>query len=156
MRIIIPERRKSCCRNLRMQCNNANRYKESTNMSCIFCDYFKSGNYIIKNELAFAIFDKYPVNNGHVLIIPKRHYAGYFDATPNEIMAFDDLIRQVKILLDDELKPDGYNIGINIGESAGQTIFHLHIHVIPRYSGDVDNPRGGIRKFKKPFVEYDG
>lgn len=125
-------------------------------MSCIFCDYINSNDNIMENELAFAIYDHYPVNKGHVLIIPKRHYASYFDATPDEIMAFNDLIKKVKKLLDGELKPDGYNIGINIGESAGQTIFHLHIHIIPRYSGDVDNPRGGIRKFKKPLVEYDG
>ena len=125
-------------------------------MSCIFCDYIDSKNCIIENDLAFTIYDNYPVNKGHVLVIPKRHYASYFDATTDEILAFNDLIKKVKRLIDGELQPDGYNIGINIGESAGQTIFHLHIHVIPRYSGDVDNPRGGIRKFKKPLVEYDG
>ena len=112
-------------------------------------------NYILENELAFAIYDKYPVSKGHVLVIPKRHYASYFDAAPEELTAINELIIQIKEILD-ELKPDGYNIGINVGEAAGQTVFHLHIHVIPRYSGDVDNPRGGIRKFKKPLVEYDG
>ena len=125
-------------------------------MSCIFCDYLHSKNYIMENELAFVIYDHYPVNKGHVLVIPKRHFASYFSATSSEIMALNDLIYKVKELLDGELKPDGYNIGINIGESAGQTIFHLHIHVIPRYTGDVDNPKGGIRKFKRPLVEYDG
>ncbi len=122
-------------------------------MPCIFCDYIKK-NYIMENGLAFAIYDNYPVNTGHMLIIPKRHYASYFDATPDEILAFNELINKAKELLDSVHMPDGYNIGINIGEAAGQTIFHLHIHVIPRYSGDVDNPRGGIRKFKKPLVEY--
>ena len=125
-------------------------------MSCIFCDYLSSKNYIMENELAFAIYDHYPVNKGHVLVIPKRHYASYFDATQDEIIAFNELINKVKELLDGEFKPDGFNIGINIGESVGQTIFHLHIHVIPRYFGDVDNPKGGIRKFKKPLVEYEG
>ena len=125
-------------------------------MSCIFCDYIDSKNIIIENDLAFAVYDQYPVNRGHVLVIPKRHYASYFDATQGELTAFNDLISKVKRLIDIELQPDGYNIGINIGEAAGQTIFHLHIHIIPRYSGDVDNPRGGIRKFKKPLVEYDG
>jgi len=110
----------------------------------------------MENELAIAIYDNFPVNKGHVLIIPKRHYASYFDATQDEITAFNDLAKKVKELLDNNLRPDGYNIGVNIGEAAGQTIFHLHIHVIPRYSGDVDNPRGGIRKLKKPLVEYDG
>ena len=125
-------------------------------MSCIFCDYIDSKNIIIENDLAFAVYDQYPVNKGHVLIMPKRHYASYFDAMTDEIMAFNDLINKVKKIIDSELQPDGYNIGINIGEAAGQTIFHLHIHIIPRYSGDVDNHRGGIRKFKKPLVEYDG
>lgn len=125
-------------------------------MFCIFCDYLSNKDYLVENELAFAIYDNYPVNKGHVLVMPKRHYASYFDATVDEIEAFNDLIKKVKELLDNEYKPDGYNIGINIGEAAGQTIFHLHIHVIPRYSRDVENPRGGIRKFKKPLVEYDG
>lgn len=125
-------------------------------MSCVFCDYLNSKNYILENQLAIAIYDHYPVNKGHVLVIPKRHFASYFEATKEEIIAFNALIHKVKELLDGELKPDGYNIGINVGESAGQTIFHLHIHVIPRYFGDVENPRGGIRKFKKPIVEYDG
>ena len=124
-------------------------------MSCIFCEHYIMKNYILENELAFAIYDKYPVSKGHVLVIPKRHYASYFDATPEELTAINELIIQIKEILD-ELKPDGYNIGINVGEAAGQTVFHLHIHVIHRYSGDVDNPRGGIRKFKKPLVEYDG
>jgi diadenosine tetraphosphate (Ap4A) HIT family hydrolase len=125
-------------------------------MSCIFCDYLNRKEFIAENELAFAIYDNFPVNKGHVLIMPKRHFASYFDATQDEIKAFYDLIHKIKDLLDSKFKPDGYNIGINIGEAAGQTIFHLHIHVIPRYTGDVKNPRGGIRKLKKPLVEYDG
>ena len=125
-------------------------------MSCIFCDYLNRKEFIAENELAFAIYDNFPVNKGHVLIMPKRHFASYFDATQDEIKAFYDLIHKIKDLLDSKFKPDGYNIGINIGEAAGQTIFHLHIHVIPRYTGDIKNPRGGIRKLKKPLVEYDG
>lgn len=125
-------------------------------MNCIFCDYLSTKDYIMENEFAFAIYDKFPVNIGHVLIIPKRHYANFFDATDNEVLSFNDLIIKTKKLLDEKFKPDGYNIGVNIGEAAGQTIFHLHIHVIPRYLGDVENPRGGIRKLKKQLVEYDG
>jgi diadenosine tetraphosphate (Ap4A) HIT family hydrolase len=124
--------------------------------SCIFCDYIINKNIIIENQFAIAVYDNYPVNKGHTLIIPKRHFSSYFDATKNEILALNNLIIEVKALLDDIYKPDGYNIGINIGESAGQTIFHLHIHLIPRYFGDVENPRGGVRKLKKPLVEYDG
>lgn len=125
-------------------------------MYCVFCDYLNKKHYLLDNEHAFAIYDNYPVNKGHVLVMPKRHFPSYFDATPAEILAFNELIIGIKDLLDGELKPDGYNIGINIGESAGQTIFHLHIHVIPRYKGDVENPRGGVRKLKKPLVDYDG
>jgi diadenosine tetraphosphate (Ap4A) HIT family hydrolase len=115
-----------------------------------------SKNYITENKYAFAIYDNYPVNKGHVLVIPKRHFACYFDLTSDEVLAVHELIMEVKALLDTEFKPDGYNIGVNIGEAAGQTIFHLHIHVIPRYTGDIDNPRGGIRKLKEQLVEYDG
>jgi diadenosine tetraphosphate (Ap4A) HIT family hydrolase len=125
-------------------------------MSCTFCKYLNSKDCIAENELAFAIYDNFPVSKGHVLIMPKRHFAGFFDATQEEVQAFYSLTNELKKLLDNELKPDGYNIGINIGEAAGQTIFHLHIHMIPRYKGDVENPRGGIRKLKRPLVEYDG
>lgn len=125
-------------------------------MACIFCNYVNNKKFIMENKLAVAIYDNFPVNKGHVLIIPKRHFANFFDSTEEEIAAFYDLIKRVKILLDKDHNPDGYNIGININEAAGQTIFHLHIHLIPRYTGDVNNPRGGVRNLKKPLVEYDG
>lgn len=130
--------------------------KLGVNMSCIFCNYVNNKKFIMENKLAVAIYDNFPVNKGHVLIIPKRHFANFFDSTEEEIAAFYDLIKRVKILLDKDHNPDGYNIGININEAAGQTIFHLHIHLIPRYTGDVNNPRGGVRNLKKPLVEYDG
>ena len=125
-------------------------------MSCMLGNYINTKKFIMENELAFAIYDKYPVNKGHVLIIPKRHFANYFDSTEEEIAAFYELIKKVKTLLDKDFRPDGYNIGININEAAGQTIFHLHIHLIPRYNGDVNNPRGGVRNLKKALVEYNG
>ena len=125
-------------------------------MSCIFCNYINNKKFIMENELAVAIYDNYPVNKGHVLIIPKRHFANYFDSTEEEIAAFYELIKKVKTLMDKDFRPDGYNIGININEAAGQTIFHLHIHLIPRYNGDVNNPRGGVRNLKKALVEYNG
>ena len=130
--------------------------KLGVNMACIFCNYVNNKKFIMENKLAVAIYDNFPVNKGHVLIIPKRHFANFFDSTEEEIAAFYDLIKRVKILLDKDHNPDGYNIGININEAAGQTIFHLHIHLIPRYTGDVNNPRGGVRNLKKPLVEYDG
>ena len=100
---------------------------------------------IIENENAFAIYDGFPVSKGHVLVIPKRVVAEIFDLNDEEYSSCFNLVKEVKKILEEEFKPDGFNIGINNGEKAGQTIFHAHIHVIPRYSGDVDNPRGGIR-----------
>lgn len=89
-----------------------------------------------------------------MLVIPKRHFAAFFEAREEEIVAIYRLIRQVKGILDYKYHPDGYNIGVNAGAPAGQTVFHLHVHVIPRYVGDVANPRGGVRNFKKSLVEY--
>ena len=80
-----------------------------------------------------------------MLIIPKRHFSNYFEATPEESKALWSLVEDCKVYLGKELQPDGYNIGINIGSAAGQTIFHLHIHLIPRYVGDMDDPTGGVR-----------
>ena len=92
------------------------------------------------------IRDGYPVTQYHSLFIPKRHIADYFGLTQAEINAINQLIKRQKKLLD-ETDPtiDGYNVGINCGESAGQTVFHCHVHFIPRRKGDVENPKGGVR-----------
>ena len=100
---------------------------------------------IAENDLAFAIRDKFPVTEGHILIIPKREIVTWFQATRDEQIAILDLIDKMKANLDKSLKPAGYNIGFNSGEAAGQTIMHLHVHLIPRHHGDVDNPAGGVR-----------
>lgn len=124
-------------------------------MNCLFCDY-DCQEYIAENRYAFAILDKYPVNEGHVLIIPKRHFQSFFEATEAEVKAIYSLIHEVREMLNIQYEPSGYNIGVNEGRDAGQTIMHLHIHMIPRYNGDVENPRGGIRHLKKNLVDYDG
>lgn len=124
------------------------------NTNCIFCNCNPS-DIIAENRLAFAILDKFPVNEGHTLIIAKRHFANLFEATEEELKAIYGLVNDVKEMLDVQYEPTGYNIGVNIGRDAGQTVMHLHVHVIPRYRGDVENPRGGIRNFKKASVEYD-
>lgn len=123
--------------------------------NCLFCNY-DSSKRIVENELAFAIYDHFPVNEGHVLVIPKRHFANFFEATKEEVVAIYDLIHKVKRVVDGKYSPTGYNVGINIGEDGGQTIMHLHVHIIPRYKGDVENPKGGIRKLKKELVPYNG
>jgi len=102
--------------------------------------------WITCNELAFAIHDKWKVGDGHALIITKRVVSTWFDATPAEQAAVLLLINEVKQLLDSgSKKPDGYNVGFNAGVAAGQTVMHLHVHVIPRYLGDMEDPRGGVR-----------
>lgn len=120
---------------------------------CIFCNLPKD-KVIAENDLALAFYDAYPVNEGHVLIIPKRHVETYFDATWEEKNAISLLLAEVKEKLDERFHPKGYNIGVNEGVAAGQTIFHLHVHLIPRYEGDVPDPRGGVRKVKKSLVPY--
>lgn len=120
---------------------------------CIFCKEPET-ELLCENELARAFFDKFPVNEGHTLIIPKRHVVTYFDATPQELAAINELVFEVKGILDKRYNPDGYNIGVNVNYAAGQTILHLHVHVIPRYDGDVDDPRGGVRNIKPNLVPY--
>ncbi len=112
---------------------------------CVFCRR-ESMEIVAENELALAFYDACPVSKGHALIIPKRHVETYFEACPEEQAAISILAGEVKQLLDKLHKPDGYNIGANCGYAAGQTIFHYHIHIIPRYLGDVKDPRGGVRK----------
>jgi diadenosine tetraphosphate (Ap4A) HIT family hydrolase len=120
---------------------------------CPFC-----GNHreiLAENEQCYAIYDKYPVSGGHTLVITRRHVAGYFDLHDEEKSACWELVDQVKQLLETKkYNPDGFNIGFNMNEAAGQTVFHTHIHVIPRYKGDVENPRGGIRNVIPGMGDY--
>jgi diadenosine tetraphosphate (Ap4A) HIT family hydrolase len=104
-------------------------------------------DWIASNELAFAIHDSYPVSPGHALVVPRRLIATWFEASREERQAIFDLVDEVKRLLDARTPaPDGYNIGISCGEAAGQTVMHLHVHVVPRYRGDVPDPTGGVRR----------
>lgn len=100
---------------------------------------------LFENELAVAYFDEFPVSKGHVLIITKGHAATFFDITNEEQIAIIDLLNKCKEYIDKKYNPDGYNVGLNCGESAGQSVMHVHMHLIPRYKGDVENPRGGVR-----------
>jgi len=123
--------------------------------TCPFCNGEKSP--LLMNSLAFAIYDKYPVTQGHTLVIPKRHYSDFFESKKEEIDAILSLLWEAKGLLDTRHRPDGFNVGINCGTPAGQTILHFHVHLIPRYKGDMDDPTGGVRgviptKQKYPFT----
>ena len=100
---------------------------------------------VFRDELAYICRDNIPLSAGHVLIVPVRHVADYFDMTPDEKSAISRLLDRAKAGIDREHKPDGYNIGVNIGKAAGQNRMHVHVHLIPRYAGDVADPKGGIR-----------
>ena len=115
------------------------------NNPCLFCNIRESG-VAHENDFAYASYDSYPVSKDHCLIIPKRHIGDYFDLSKKELIACDELIKIVKseiIKKDQTVK--GFNIGTNIGKVSGQSIFHCHIHLIPRREGDVENPQGGVR-----------
>ena len=100
---------------------------------------------IHENKFAFAIYDGFPVSKGHSLVIPKRIVSSVFDLNDDEYNHIFILLRDVKKILLEKFKPDGFNIGINNGTDAGQTIEHAHTHIIPRYKGDLKDPRGGVR-----------
>ena len=100
---------------------------------------------LLENDIGFVIYDGFPVSEGHSLIIPHRVYSDYIDSTLNEIEGLHRLVIETKEFLNEKFKPDGFNVGINCGEAGGHTIPHVHIHLIPRYKGDVGNPRGGVR-----------
>ena len=105
----------------------------------------KKENYLFEGDNFFLIRDKYPVSPGHTLIISKQEKIDYFALTKEEQQELHISILKAKELIEKEYSPEGYNIGMNCGEAAGQTVMHFHCHVIPRYQGDMENPRGGIR-----------
>lgn len=111
---------------------------------CPFCSPVPE-EIVLRNSLCYARYDRYPVSEGHLLIVPFRHVGDFFELTESERKAALELVWQTRAKLDSDLHPDGYNVGVNVGQTAGQTIMHAHIHVIPRYPGDVADPRGGIR-----------
>lgn len=113
--------------------------------SCPFCS-IPADRIIASNALIYAVKDGFPVTDGHTLVIPKRHVTDFFGLSDEEAMACNQLLNELRldIMAQDELV-EGFNIGMNAGAAAGQTIFHCHIHLIPRRKGDVENPRGGVR-----------
>jgi diadenosine tetraphosphate (Ap4A) HIT family hydrolase len=113
--------------------------------ACPFCKPSSDSILLAESATAFSMLDKFPVSKGHALIIPKRHVDNYFDLSFREQSACIFMVNYVKEIVQKKYDPDGFNIGINIGKSAGQTVDHVHIHLIPRYVGDVDKPEGGVR-----------
>ena len=122
-------------------------------VQCPFCRLTKT-DLTAENTFHQVIRDRFPISLGHSLIIPKRHVASLFDLTTEEFNALYELLHTTRQQLDAEYQPTGYNVGVNIGETAGQTVFHLHVHVIPRYVGDQADPRGGIRWIFPEKADY--
>ena len=112
---------------------------------CVFCDRLRSGDLVAESPLAAAFADAFPVSPGHVLIVPRRHEADFWALRETEKAAIWELVAPVKRHIESRFSPHGYNLGMNIGEAGGQTVGHAHLHVIPRYRGDVPDPRGGVR-----------
>ena len=113
-------------------------------MECPFCN-LPQERVIVRNQFAIVLRDAYPISPGHTLIVPSRHVGSLFDAGADERAALMDLLAEAKRQLDAAYRPAGYNVGINDGPAAGQTVPHLHIHLIPRYVGDQSDPRGAVR-----------
>lgn len=115
------------------------------NNNCLFCDTDREP-LVIEDELCYAVIDSYPVAELHTLIIPKRHVASYFDLYRPEIDAMHQTLTQMKLWIEErDSTVTGFNIGVNAGKDAGQSIFHVHMHLIPRRKGDIENPQGGVR-----------
>ena len=124
-----------------------------TDKSCPFCTLPQS-RIVGENAHAIWIRDGFPVSPGHSLIIPKRHVASFFTVTEQERASLLELLDQAQAVVEREFHPDGYNIGINDGPAAGQTVQHLHIHLIPRFKGDLPDPRGGVRWIIPEKADY--
>lgn len=122
-----------------------------TEVTCPFCTL---SDVVAETDYFYVIRDRFPVNPGHTLVILKRHEASAFAITRDEWEDLYDAISSAKEHITAEFAAEEFNIGVNVGESAGQTIPHVHVHIIPRYPGDCDNPRGGVRLVKPPLVDY--
>jgi diadenosine tetraphosphate (Ap4A) HIT family hydrolase len=109
------------------------------------CELCAPREVILENALAYVRYDSNSLSRGHVLVIPKRHVASFFDMTTEEQAAVLALLNSAERSIQEQHSPDGYNIGVNIGKAGGQSRMHVHVHLIPRYAGDVPDPRGGIR-----------
>ena len=112
-------------------------------IACIFCA--PQREILAQNDAALAVFDSYPVSPGHALVLPRRHVVTIWDLEPAEYDQCFRLVRELQPILAARFTPDGFNVGANCGEAAGQSVWHAHIHVIPRYRGDTPNPKGGVR-----------
>ncbi|MGH7825509.1 MAG: HIT family protein [Candidatus Binatia bacterium] len=113
------------------------------------CELCTPNDVVLEGGLAYVRYDNHSLSRGHVLVIPRRHVASFFDMTTDEQHAVLSLMNEAKRFIDRKFSPDGYNIGVNVGKAGGQSRLHVHVHLIPRYAGDVPDPKGGIRAVLK-------
>jgi len=121
---------------------------------CPLCSAVERREWLCANEHAVAISDAFPVNPGHALIISRRHVESLFELSVDEQIALWSLLPVVKAAIESHHSPAGYNVGVNVGVAAGQTVGHVHVHLIPRYEGDADDPRGGVRWVLPARADY--
>jgi diadenosine tetraphosphate (Ap4A) HIT family hydrolase len=114
---------------------------------CLFCDFENPEKHklILQDDLVYARWDNFPVSAGHAEVVPKRHIESFFELSDDELLAIFGMAKAIRENIMEQYNPDAFNLGINDGEAAGRTIHHMHLHLIPRYDGDVDSPRGGVR-----------
>jgi len=122
--------------------------------ACPLCGRIGNGRFVCENTVAVAFHDGYPVNPGHMLIVPRRRVADYFALTEQEQAGLWSLLPATKLVLDENWHPAAYNVAMNVGQAAGQTVGHVHVHVIPRCDGDVADPRGGVRWVLPERADY--
>ena len=123
---------------------------------CLFCDRNnkKEHKIILENDFCYARWDNFPVSKGHLEVVPKLHISSFFDIGDEQLIQLFALIKKTKAMVQKKYNPNGYNLGINEGEAAGRTVHHLHIHLIPRYKGDIKNPNGGVRNIIPGMGKY--
>lgn len=122
-------------------------------MNCPFCNV-EAARILLDNEVGIALPDAFPVTQGHTLVLPKQHVVSLFDLDASEQAALWQLAAEVRARLTEEFHPAGFNVAVNDGKAAGQTVMHAHIHIIPRYSGDAADPRGGVRQVIAKKAKY--
>ncbi len=126
---------------------------DSMSLECPFC-HPERARVLDENELAMALADAFPVSPGHTLVIPRRHVCDFFALSSTELEAVFEMLFRMRSRLAAEHQPDGFNVGVNVGEAAGQTVMHAHVHLIPRFFGDATEPQGGVRNVIKGMGQY--
>src|SRR5918995_612011 len=125
----------------------------SVTSACPFCDVDRS-RLAFEHPLVLGLWDTFPVNPGHLLLVTRRHVSSWFEATADEQGALMQATVEGRSCIEARYSPEGFNIGVNVGTAGGQTVPHLHVHLIPRYAGDVSNPRGGVRHVIPAKADY--